>query len=119
MCARVHMLRALARMWVGLRPNVCVCTRLGVFAYVCVRLQVCIRGRNACVCTFVRVWARERARVCVVFFRVCATMPDIRRLGKKNASNSLANKDKVKLFSVHKLHTQAFLLVPKSSLYLL
>ena len=55
------------------------------------------------------------------FFRECVTMPSFRRLGKswKNANNSLTTQDEVKLFSVQKLLTQAFLLVPKSFLYLL
>ena len=36
---------------------------------------------------------------------------------KKIANNSLTNKDKVRLFPVHKLHTQSVLLVPKSSFH--
>ena len=48
-------------------------------------------------------------------------MPDFRRLAKnkKIANNSLIIKDKVKHFSLHKLHTEAFHLVPKPPLYIL
>ena len=48
-------------------------------------------------------------------------MPGYGQLGqnKKNANNSLAHEVKVKIFSVHKVRTQAFLLMPVPPLFIL
>ena len=46
-------------------------------------------------------------------------MPGFRRLGKKITNNSLTNKDKLKLFSVYKLYTEAYLSVPIPASYVL
>ena len=90
------------------------CGRLRVIMNVCVHLRVRVSGKCACVCMSVSDWAFVRVRL----FRVCATIPGNRRLGKKIANKSLITKDKEIIFSVHKLRTEAFLLVPKSPLYL-
>ena len=51
--------------------------------------------------------------------RVCTFLYPCVKKYQEIAHTSLTNKDKVKPFSVHKLRTQAFILVPNSSLYLL
>ena len=99
-------LRVCGYICLHLRPYVCVC--VGVCVRVCVHLQVCVRARVVAVhvLTCVGMWTR----VCGLFSK-CTTMPDFRQLGKntKIANNSLANKDKIKFFSVHELHTKSFL----------
>ena len=97
-----------SRVCVRLRSRAGVCVRVCAFASV----RACARGRCACAHPCVR--GRVNARVCA-FFPWCATMPGIiKRLGKnrKIANSSLANKDKVRKISVHKLHNQAIVLVP-------
>ena len=95
-----------------MRLCVCVCAQVRVFARV--RLQVWIRARVLGVHTYVRRCV-SGVGVCVcAFFRGCTTMLGC-RAKTKNINNSLTNK-KSQNFSVCKLRTQAFLLVPKPHL---
>ena len=113
---------ACASVCLGVNACICACVRssghgwvwLGAFASV----PACMSCRCTCVCTSVLAWARER--VCVCIFRGCATMSCYRQLNKneKIANNSLTNTVKGNLFSLHKVRTQAFLLVSKPPLNL-
>ena len=110
------------RMFARVRVSVCAC--VWAFASKCKRLHA-----SACVCAQVcayavgylrltlrlwfcavkRVFASLRAWIRGRCFDAVGQLPCNRQLGKKSPNNSLINKDEVKLYSVHKLRTQAFL----------
>ena len=107
-CACAHVCMCFTRVfvwthsWVRAPAHKSGCLRACVSVCDCKRSQ----GSCACACISVRVWARERMRASV-FPRV-RIISDFRWLGKnKNVINFVTNKEKLRLYSVYKLHTQA------------